>query len=71
MFLALLLLGGDAVLVWWADNVIKGIDGCVFHAMPVSDSTGSRSSIPWHPGHSFHAMPVSDSTPSRSLLTGS
>ena len=44
---------------------------CVFHAMPVSDSTGSRSSIPWHPGHSFHAMPVSDSTPSRSLLTGS
>ena len=47
------------------------IPTCVFHAMPVSDSTGSRSSIPWHPGHSFHAMPVSDSTPSRSLLTGS
>ena len=54
--------GGEIVL--WAVR-------CVFHAMPVSDSTGSRSSIPWHPGHSFHAMPVSDSTPSRSLLTGS
>ena len=37
---------------------------CVFHAMPVSDSTGSRSPIPWHPGHSFHAMAVTDCTPS-------
>ena len=58
---------GRNTLAW----VEPGSNECVFHAMPVSDSTGSRSSIPWHPGHSFHAMPVSDSTPSRSLLTGS
>ena len=30
MFSALALLGGDAVLVWWADNVIKGIDGAAY-----------------------------------------
>ena len=33
---------GSAAMLGWIVNT------CVFHAMPVSDSTGSRSSIPWH-----------------------
>ena len=42
---------------------------CIFHAIPVSDSTGFRSLIPRHSGHRFHGIPVSHSTPFRSFLT--
>ena len=35
--------------------------GCVFHAMPVSDSTRSRSLIPHEAGHPFQTKAVTDS----------
>ena len=35
---------------------------CVFHAIPITDSTGSRSPVPREADHRFHGKPISDST---------
>ena len=35
LFLALGLLGGDAVLALWVDNVIKGVDGAAYAVVEV------------------------------------
>ena len=34
---------------------------CVFHAIPITDSTGSRSPVPREADHRFHGNPISDS----------
>jgi hypothetical protein len=41
----------------WERELIK----CVFHAIAITDSRGSRSPVPRESDHRFHGKPISDS----------
>jgi hypothetical protein len=51
------------------DTFSLAVEGCVFHAISITDSTAKRSPIPHHCDHWFHGKAISDSTAIRSLIS--